>query len=199
MPTLSHDPLDILLAYDAWATRLLLEHSRQLSHDQFHRRFEIGLGSLHDSFTHIIGAQRRWTDRIAHPPRPLRPPIAAIPGRPDIPHEGRGRTADELLQLHTQTAQEFQSLARDLRSKPDGLASTFSLDWPRAPEEGPGMKRYTFSRGCAITHVLNHGTHHRAQILNMLRHLKHPGLSDKLPELDLVDWQVAAESPPVLI
>jgi uncharacterized damage-inducible protein DinB len=197
MPTLTSDPLDILLAYDAWATKLLLEACRPLSRDQFHRRFEIGLGSLHDTFTHIIGAQRRWIDRISG--RALRPPIAAIPGRPEIAHEGRDRTPDELLLLHAETAREFQSIARDLRSTPEGLASTFTLDWPRAPEEGPGMKRYTFSRGCAITHVLNHGTHHRAQILNMLRHLNHTGLSNALPELDLVDWQAQTESPPVLV
>lgn len=194
---LTSNPLDILLNYDAWATRLLLEASRPLSRDQFHRRFEIGLGSLHDTFTHIIGAQRRWTDRIAA--RTIRPALAAIPERPDIPHEGRERTPDELLALHNESTADLAAVARSLQSKPGGLESPLALDWPRAPHEGPGMKRYTFSRGCCITHVLNHGTHHRAQIINMMRHLKHPGLSDKLPELDLVDWQVEAESPPVLV
>lgn len=196
--SLTSDPLTILLNYDAWATTLLLERSHRLSRDQFHKKFEIGLGSLHDTFTHIIGAPRRWIDRIATPPRTLRPPIAAIPGRPDVPHEGRDRTPDELLKLHTETAADFRALALDLRDK-NALASTFTLDWPRAPDEGPGMKRYTFTRGCAITHVLNHGTHHRAQIINMFRHLNHPGLSDNLPELDLVDWQARTESPPVLV
>ena len=199
MPTLTCNPLEILLNYDAWATRTLLESCRQLARDQFHRRFEIGLGSLHDTFTHIIGAQRRWSDRIAVPARPLRPALAAIPERPDIPHEGRDRTPDELLALHAESTADFAAIARALQSKPGGLDSPLSLDWPRAPDEGPGMKRYTFSRGCCITHVCTHGVHHRAQIINMLRHLNHKGLSDKLPELDLVDWQVETESPPVLI
>jgi uncharacterized damage-inducible protein DinB len=192
---LTSDPLDILLAHDAWATKLLLEPCRQLSREQFHRRFEIGMGSLHDTFTHIIGAQRRWADRISG--RALRPSLAPMPGRPDVPHEGRDRTPDELLRLHAEAAADFQAIAREWRTK--GLGTTVNVDWPRKPEEGPGMKRYSFTRGCAITHVCTHGVHHRAQIVNMMRHLKHPGLSDNLPDPSTIDWQVEAESPPVLI
>jgi uncharacterized damage-inducible protein DinB len=32
--------------------------------------------------------------------------------------------------------------------------------------------------------------HHRAQCLNMLRHLSAPGISDQLPEIDPLDWQL---------
>ena len=64
---------------------MLLERCRPLTRDQFHQRFEIGLGSLHDTLTHIVGVVRRWTDRIDG--RTLRPALAPIPGRPDIPHD----------------------------------------------------------------------------------------------------------------
>ena len=36
----------------------------KLSDDAWHRRFEIGPGSLHDTLTHIVGAMFRWADRI---------------------------------------------------------------------------------------------------------------------------------------
>ena len=47
--------------------------------------------------------------------------------------------------------------------------------------------------------MTTHGYHHRAQVLNMLRHLNLPGVSDKLPEPSAVDWQGAVESPPVIV
>ena len=44
-----------------------------------------------------------------------------------------------------------------------------------------------------MIHVLTHGHYHRAQCLNMLRHLGVPGVSDKLPDLDVIDWQHAQQ------
>jgi len=76
---------------------MLLERCRPLTRDQFHQRFEIGLGSLHDNLTHVGEVMRRWADRIDG--RPLRPALAGIPGRPDIQHEAKERTPDELLAM----------------------------------------------------------------------------------------------------
>ena len=69
-------------------------------------------------------------------------------------------------------------------------------DWPG--DDGV-TKRYTFTRGTVLVHLCTHGTHHRAQCLNMLRHLNVPRLSDKLPDPSAVDWQAETESPPVAI
>jgi uncharacterized damage-inducible protein DinB len=35
--------------------------------------------------------------------------------------------------------------------------------------------------------VATHGMHHRAQCLNMLRQLAAPGVSDRLPEIDVLE------------
>src|SRR6478736_5958362 len=59
------DCLQILLSHDRWATTQLLDACGSLTPDQFHRRFDIGPGSLHDTITHIIGAMRTWTDSLA--------------------------------------------------------------------------------------------------------------------------------------
>ena len=45
-----------------------------------------------------------------------------------------------------------------------------------------------------LVHVTTHGMHHRAQCLNMLRHLGVPGVSDRLPEIDPLDWQLQAQA-----
>lgn len=51
-----------------------------------------------------------------------------------------------------------------------------------------------FEIGAALVHVTTHGMHHRAQCLNMLRHLGVPGISDRLPEIDPLDWQLQAKA-----
>jgi uncharacterized damage-inducible protein DinB len=48
------NPLDILLAHNLWATRQLLGACSKLTSEQFHRRFDIGNGSLHDAATHML-------------------------------------------------------------------------------------------------------------------------------------------------
>ena len=188
--SLTGDPLDILLAHDAWATRTLLELCRPLSRDQFHQRFEIGLGSLHDNLTHIISVMRRWTDRLAE--RAVRPALHTVRGRPDIAAEPADRTPDQLLELLHTAERDLAGVTREWRGR---LESAIHVVMPG---EG-GSKRYTFSRGAVLVHVATHGTHHRAQCLNMLRHLGIPGLSDKLPEPSAADWQTETESPPVPI
>ena len=45
-------------------------------------------------------------------------------------------------------------------------------------------KEYTFTRGTVLTHVTTHGMHHRAQCLNMLKHM---GVSP-LPPSSVVEW-----------
>jgi hypothetical protein len=52
-----------------------------------------------------------------------------------------------------------------------------------------GGTTYRFTLGAMLIHVTTHGMHHRAQCLNMLRQLAVPGISDRLPEIDLLQWE----------
>ena len=181
---LSSDPLAILLEHNRWATGQLLDLCGRLTPAQFHQRFPIGLGSLHDNLTHIIGAMRRWADRISG--APLRPSIERLPAhKSNIPSEPRDRTPAELRQLLEEAHLQLKNVAETYRSD---LAQTIDITF--------GQKTYTFTRGVALTHALVHGTHHRAQCLNMLRSLSVPGLSDQLPDIDVVDWQYETECKP---
>jgi uncharacterized damage-inducible protein DinB len=188
---LSSDPLAILAGHDAWATRRLLEMCAKLPREQFHQKFEIGLGSLHDNLTHIVGAMRRWADRIDE--RPLREPIMRLPyaGAPAAP-QARDRTAQELLEVLDEAEADLRNVIEAARA--GGLGETVQVVWPAT---GGGKKTYTFSKGAALTHLFTHGEWHRAQCVNMLRHLKVPGLVEELGEISVVEWQAATESPPV--
>src|SRR5947207_8312794 len=98
------DPLDILLAHDRWATGQILDVCDKLAPEQFHRRFEMGPGSLHDTVTHMLAAMRVWADLLA--------------GREQRERlEGTNRSDEELSRLHDELADD---LAESARARPLG-------------------------------------------------------------------------------
>lgn len=161
MPTA--DPIEILLSHDKWATRQILDACAPLSAEQFHRRFEMGPGSLHDTTTHMLSAMQIWTDVLAG--GEVRPRL-----------EGTTRTIAELIFLHDRVTNEFTALAKG--HPLDGLVTRH--------RDG---KSFTLSRSAVIMHVATHGMHHRAQCLNMLRHV---GVNP-LPPSSVVQWTWMAD------
>lgn len=162
------DPLNILLAHDHWATAQILTVCDGLAPDQFHRRFEMGPGSLHDTLTHVAGAIRTWTDTLAHrEPRP----------RPE--GDGQLRTPAQLRLLLDES---YRELAAEARRLP--LADMIT----RKIRDG---RTVHMTRGAVLTHVTTHGMHHRAQCLNMLRHL---GVTP-LPPSSVTEWTLFGETP----
>ena len=157
------NPLDILLIHNRWANTQVLDACASLTPDRFHQSFDIGLGSLHDTTTHILGAMRGWSDMLA--------------GRePRVRLEQGRRTAPELLALHDDIADEL-----------DDLAAAHPLDEIVSAERGG--KSYSFTRGGVLTHVATHGMHHRAQCLNMFRAL---GVTP-LPPNSVLEWMLMAD------
>src|ERR1019366_1129907 len=162
----SSNPLDILLEHDKWATKQILSACENLTPDQFARKFDIGPGSLQATITHIIGAIRAWTDTLAKQPP-----------RPRVETSGIPYTPAQLHQLLDESMGEFTSLAK---SHPlDEIV--------KRTREG---KEYAFTRGVVITDVATPGMHHRAQCLNMLKHL---GVSP-LPPSSVTEWARFVES-----
>lgn len=162
MPTTN--PAAILLAHNRWANRQMLDACAKLTHDQLHQPFEMGLGSLHATLAHIAGAQRGWATMLA----------GAEP-RPRI-EKGGPYTLDQLRTIFDEATQELEDA---LAAHPlDAIATT----------ERDG-KHYAFGRGGVLTHVTTHSMHHRAQALNMLRHL---GV-DPLPHSSVADWMRMAD------
>ena len=163
MPT--SNPLEILLMHDPWATRQILEACAKLTPEQFHQSFEMGPGSLHNTTTHILGSMRGWGDLLGGREQ-----------RPRLEQEGGPRTPAQLLALLEEITADFAASAR---AHPLEQIVTGSR----------GGKNYSFPRGGVITHVTTHGMHHRAQCLNMLRHL---GVSP-LPLSSVMEWLLTAD------
>jgi uncharacterized damage-inducible protein DinB len=190
MSNLTHDPITILIRSDAWGTRLILDCCAKITRDQFHKKYDMGLGTLHVTLTHIISVMRRWTDRLAG--RTPRPMLHTVPEFPHLGGETKERTPAELRTLLDEAENDLLEVARQCK---DTLHTTVTVEWPG--DDGK-VKVHTFTRGAVFVHLTTHGYHHRSQCLNMLRHLGVPGVSDSLPEPSAVDWQGEIESPPVV-
>jgi uncharacterized damage-inducible protein DinB len=168
MPGMSeHDPLQILLVHDHWASVQILDAcAAGLAPEQFHRRFDVGPGSLHDTLTHVIGAMRTWTDTLAE-----RAP------RPRLEADGLRRAPAELRPLLDDACRE---LAAEAGRRPLGEVVTRQL------RDGRTVR---LTRAAVLTHVTTHGMHHRAQCLNMLRQC---GVTP-LPPSSVTEWTMAGE------
>lgn len=163
------DVFGILSGHNAWATGVLIDDAAKLTDEQFQRRFEIGLGSIHATLRHIVGAMLRWADRIG-----------GREVKPSIEKEGRQFPAAELRELLAKATDDLHSVAAEIeRERRWNQEMEFVVD---------GGPTYHFTRAAAMMHVLTHGMHHRAQVLNMRRQLGLPALG---LDLDVVEWECA--------
>src|SRR4051812_247427 len=95
---MTSDPLEVLLKHNEWANRQMIEACAKLTPEQFHRKFEMGPGSLHDTVAHILGSMRNWTD--------------AMGGRTERPRLEKSQyTTDQLLALLDEVSREFSEQA----------------------------------------------------------------------------------------
>jgi uncharacterized damage-inducible protein DinB len=164
MPT--SDPLTILLAHDQWATKQMLDACAKLTTEQFHQRFEMGCGSLHDNLTHMLSAMKAWTQTLS----------GQTPG-PRMDMDGQSRSLQDLLSLQETIAAGFVAEAHRLPL--DGVVTR--------TRDGRTMQ---FTRGAVLMQVTTHAMHHRAQCLNMLRQL---GVKP-LPLSSVAEWTWAADA-----
>lgn len=159
------DPLTIGLFRNQWATEQLLTTCAALTPEQFQHRFEIGPGSLHKTFAHMLSAMALWTQVLA----------GQQPGS-RLEDDGQIRTPQELLALLKKVSAEFESEGRRLPL--DGVVTR--------TRDG---KTFQFTRGAVLMQVITHGMHHRAQSLNMLRQL---GVKP-LPLSSVAEWSWSAD------
>ena len=159
-PMSPNDPLAVLLAHDRWATEQLLAACAPLTDAQLDRPFEIGRGSLRKTLVHLHDVIAGWDDAIAgHAETPPLPADAALPA---------------IAAAHPRVYDAFATTCA-VGAADDSLSLQRGTRSIRAP------------RGGLLVHVLTHGTHTRAQALNMLRHL---GVAP-LPQSSVTEWMIA--------
>ena len=137
----------VLLDFDAWANDRLFDACAALDDAALDQEFEMGLGSIRKSLIHNLGAMIGWTGVL----KEAKDPFAAMKGRPRI----RSRNCEP---LRNEPASRIQAAV---------LSGRFDDTMSRERDD----KVLVFTRGGICAHVMTHSMHHRAQCLNMLRHL----------------------------
>jgi uncharacterized damage-inducible protein DinB len=160
-PALDAATLRAYYAYSDWASDRLYKTAQPLTDVQLDRPFDLGIGSLRATLLHIAQAEQWWLDNWMHGPGHLFPPFDERVAVPEIAHR-----FDQTI------ARRNQMLAR----MTDADLQRIVTATPR-----PNVQR-SFPLGLTMLQLCCHGTHHRAQVLNMLRHV-----SAAVPELDFLD------------
>ena len=148
-PALSVEVIKQYFAYTDWARARVMDVAQQLDDAQLDRPFEIGTGSIRENFAHTHDAERFWLTNWLSP------------GTAEPFPKADGTVALRDLRAR------FDEVARH---RDDFLARTRDEDLLRDVEgtAAPG-RSFKFPLGVTMVQLNNHGTHHRAQTINMLR------------------------------
>lgn len=158
----SNHYFQVLARYNVWATHRLLEAVEKLSDEDYHRDVGLFFKSIHGTLNHLlVGEHMIWYPRFAKGVSPQ-------------------------LALNAEIEPVRERLAQALRG---GSGNWKPLIESIPAERFEGKLTYTTTTGQAVSlpfaatlsHVFNHGTHHRGQITAALTMLGQP-----CPAIDLV-------------
>jgi uncharacterized damage-inducible protein DinB len=143
------DQVRALFEYNAWADGHVLDAASQLDDEGFARELGASFGSVHGNLVHALGAQGIWWSRWAGEKVPAlpKPDLASVRAACDTSHE-------RLLRF-----------ARSLNG--EDLDRVLSY----VDTRGEPQKRVL---GQTMIHLVNHGTHHRAETALLLTALNKP-------------------------
>lgn len=151
-----------LFTHNDWANTRLVDAGAALADDALDCPFEMGAGSLRKTLHHLYSAERVWLNRWLGVVKP-----SDRGGANHVPFALRGA--------------EYRALADER----DAFVARLDDDALSRPVTYTNLRgeTSTFELGQLMLHVCNHGVHHRAQALNMLRRL---GAVLPKPEIDYI-------------
>jgi uncharacterized damage-inducible protein DinB len=150
-----------LLLYTLWANRLVLETAASIPHEALTRDAGVSFGSLLGTMAHILRSQRRWLARFTG---------QALPDHVEFPD------LESLSAGWAETAAQLEFFLASLTE--DQLAA--DITW--VDSEGPV---YTTPLWQPVTHMVNHSTFHRGQVISLMRQLGY-----QPPTTDLINFFV---------
>lgn len=158
----AYDPamMSLLYRYHDWATTEIMSMSDTVAVAAIDRDFEMGPGTIRKTLTHMLDVEKYWVSHwqggeIAFPKSPE-----------DIPLSDIRRQWNELAKRR------------------NGILESMDEDFPKTLVTiHPGGQPASFRMGESALQLITHATHHRAQVINMLRQ------SDgRIHNIDLMYW-----------
>lgn len=152
-----------LSAYNIWANQLLLDVINQLPEEKQKQELPSSFKSLYATVLHMLDAENIWWQRMKLQERIV---------RPSENFSGDTRQAANALLNQNRQWDEWISNANEHQ-----LHHVFHYQ---------NTKKEQFKQPIyqMLIHMLNHGTYHRGQLVNMMRQL---GI-DKIPGTDFITW-----------
>ena len=152
-----------LAAYNVWASQKMLDVIHTLPEEQQKAELPSSFSSLYKTVLHIWDAESVWWQRVKLYERTVAP---------------SENFSGSMMDLSTGLLAQSQQW-KDWTDSATDMALEHVFQYYNNKKEL--FKQPTWQ---VILHVLNHGTYHRGQLINMLRQL---GV-DKLPQTDFVVW-----------
>jgi uncharacterized damage-inducible protein DinB len=156
----SMDLIQTLIDYDISMNRQVWESIAQISTEQFLQEDEYSRGSIRNLMVHLASTERRW--------------LAGLKNRPDVGHLDFADFPD-----HLTGRDMFETVAKDLH---DYVATLNEADLRAKVDNMPSSCEEV------LMHLVNHGTDHRATVLQRLYSLGAPTF-----EQDFISWLWARE------
>lgn len=150
-------PMNPLKIYDylTKARTRVFEWARPLTPEQYEQKFPIGLGTLGRTLTHIMICEWSYMERVRG---------NAVPPYEEWPIQDETPPAFSVLE------KEWAAQAERTRATLEGVRDWETpLEYPVTWDDKPLI--VTASRSDIFTQLAFHEIHHRAQAMNMLRHL----------------------------
>lgn len=159
----------MLARYNVWATHRLLEAVEKISDEDYRRDVGLFFKSIHGTLNHLLVTEHMlWYPRFARGESPKLALDAEIePVRERLAQALKGGTGNWKPLIESWPAERFEGKLNYTRMNGQFMSLPFIP---------------------TLTHVFNHGTHHRGQITAALTMLGQP-----CPELDLV-WMLQEDS-----
>jgi uncharacterized damage-inducible protein DinB len=143
-----------LVAYNQWANERILKAIDGMSADELARPVDSYFGSLEKNLQHVLVATRIWLSRWKGAPSPTL----------------RDRIAEPWSTAYGATHAEFEAFVDSLTDESAGRI----VDYKNTRGEP-----FRMALDQLITHVVNHGTHHRAETGMLLERIgRSPGDMD---------------------
>lgn len=146
------DTIRFLYSYDSWVNQRLLADAERLPPERTRESFGASFDTIHGTLAHILGSQINWLSRWR----------GVSPTR-----QVTGADFASLSAIQQRWAEHHQELEAHM----SGLTNE-ELNAPLSYRNIEG-KSYTLPMWEQMVHVVNHGTHHRGELADMLTRCGH--------------------------
>lgn len=137
-----------LADYNLWVTNIVIEWLHQITDEQWEQAINSSFNSIAQTTLHVVSAQKIWMDYWRKKPDPI-----------FLSVRFKG-TKNELIEIWKKSSGELKDFIETYPE--EKYSQDVIFKWPKG-EEGRMEFWQTF------THLINHTTYHRGQLVTLLR------------------------------